>query len=241
MKKLLIILLTLFSIITWAREIPTLTGPVVDELNVIRPEVKASIESALRNFKTTEGIQFQVLLADNIEGDVIENFAIKVAEKWQIGDQKTDKGAIFILALKERKLRIEVGQGLEGDLTDLQSKRIIREVSPYFKNQDYESGVVLTLSLMAQAVHKEIVFNNKEIAPKHYRSKTSPLKVIIALFILIAFLQFFSGGRGGMSGRRGYGGGGFGGFGGGGGGFGGGGGWSGGGGGFSGGGASGDF
>jgi uncharacterized protein len=240
MRKYLILISLFFSILSFAREIPNLTGPVVDELNVIRPEVKASIENSLRNFKTTEGIQFQVLLVDNIEGDVIENFAIKVADKWKIGDQKSDKGAIFILALKERKLRIEVGQGLEGDLTDLQSKRIIKEVSPYFKNQDYESGVVLTLSLMAQALHKEIVFSGDQKAtPKHFRNKVGSLKIIIALFILIFVLQFINpGGRG----PRGFGGGGYGGFGGGGG-FsgGGGGGWSGGGGGFSGGGASGDF
>lgn len=240
MKKFLILVYLIFSSLLWAREIPNLTGPVVDELNVIRPEVKASIEATLQNFKTTEGIQFQVLLVDNLDGDVIENFAIKVAEKWKIGDQKSDKGAIFILALKERKLRIEVGQGLEGDLTDLQSKRIIKEVSPYFKNQDYESGVVLTLSLMAKATHKELVFGEgAKVSPKHYRNKVSSVKIIIALFILIFVLQFFNpGGRG----PRGFGGGGYGGFGGGGG-FsgGGGGGWSGGGGGFSGGGASGDF
>ena len=60
MKKFLILVFLLFSSILWAREIPNLTGPVVDELNVIRPEVKASIEATLQNFKTTEGIQFQV-------------------------------------------------------------------------------------------------------------------------------------------------------------------------------------
>lgn len=239
MRKFLILISLFFTFLSIAREIPTLTGPVVDELNVIRPEVKASIENALRNFKTTEGIQFQVLLVDNLDGDVIENFAIKVAEKWKIGDEKSDKGAIFILALKERKLRIEVGQGLEGDLTDLQSKRIIKEVGPYFKNQDYESGVVLTLSLMAKATHKELVFSEgTTVSPKHYRNKVSSVKIIIALFILIFVLQFMNpGGRG----PRGFGGGGYGGFGGGGGFSGGGGGWSGGGGGFSGGGASGDF
>jgi uncharacterized protein len=225
---------------TTAFEVPNLSGPVVDQPNLISPNAKQVISNALYQFNEKENTQFQILFLNDLDGLSIEEAAIKVADKWKLGAKGSDNAAIFILSIKERKIRIEVARGLEGDLTDLMSKRIISEVKPIFKSGDYDSGVVLALTLMAKAVHKEIHFEGQRIAARPHRS-ISINTIIIALFILILFFQFIFPSRPG----GGFGGGGY--YGGGGGGFSGGGdssgggGWSGGGGGFSGGGASGDF
>lgn len=240
-KKLLLLFLITFSSLIWAFDVPTLTGPVVDEAGLLDEQTKAVIERGLYDLNQRTGTQFQVVFLKDLQGESVEEASIKIADAYKLGKKGEDKSAIFLMAIKERKIRIEVGRGLEGDLTDLYSKRIIDEIRPYFKDGDYGNGLALGLSLMAQKIHEEIHFNNEKITPKHHRG-VAPIKIIIALFIIIMILQFIFpsnnrfGGGGFYDGGGGFGGGGFGG-----GSSGGGGGWSGGGGGFSGGGASGDF
>lgn len=238
MKKLLLILFFTFSLANLvAREVPSLTGPVVDEASLLSEVGRGAITSALFTLNQESGIQFQVLIVPTLDEESIEGFSIKVVDKWKIGKKGEDKSALFLIAVKERKMRIEVGRGLEGDLTDLKSRHIIDEVKPLFKNQDYNNGVALGLSLMAKTVGAELKFQGQQVRPRHKRHVGSSL-ILFILIGLILFFQFFfpnsRGGRGGFYGG-GYGGGGFGG------GSSGGGGWSGGGGGFSGGGSSGDW
>ena len=223
-----------------ALDVPALTGPVVDEARFLSAGAKSTIESALQNLFQTEGVQFQVLIIDKLADETIEGYSIKVVDQWKIGKKGEDRAALFLISLNDRKMRIEVGRGLEGNLTDLTTNRILDEVKPYFQKNDYDNGVALGLALMAQADGKKLNFQGK-MQPRHKRKTGSGSMVIFAIFGLIFFLQmFFPNGRGG-SGRGGRGG--FGGFGGGGfgGGSGGGGSWGGGGGGFSGGGSSGNW
>jgi uncharacterized protein len=221
----------------YALEVPELTGPVVDEAQFLGRDAHAAIENALQNLYQSEGIQFQVLIIDKLVDESIEGYSIKVVDQWKLGKKGDDRAALFLIALDDRKMRIEVGRGLEGTLTDLTTHRIIEEVKPYFQKNDFDNGVALGLALMAQADGKKLDFQG-QIQPRHERKRGSGSMVIFAIFGLIFFLQFFFPNRR----RRGFGGGGFGGFGGGG--FGGGGGgssWGGGGGGFSGGGSSGSW
>ncbi len=233
----------LFFAITFkvsALEVPALTGPVVDEAQFLSRGASAAIENALRNLYQTEGIQFQVLIIDKLDDETLEGYSIKVVDEWKLGKKGDDRAALFLIALDDRKMRIEVGRGLEGNLTDLTTHRIIDEVKPFFKKNDFDNGVALGLALMAQAEGKKLDFQG-QIKPRHQRKGGSASMVLFAIFGLIIFLQmFFPSGRGG-SGRGGFGG--FGGYGGGGfgGGSGGGSSWGGGGGGFSGGGSSGSW
>ena len=233
--------LALFFVISLranALDVPALTGPVVDEAQFLSASASATIENALRELYQQEGIQFQVLIIDKLADESIEGYSIKVVDQWKIGKKGDDRAALFLISLSDRKMRIEVGRGLEGNLTDLTTNRILEEVKPYFQKNDYDNGVALGLALMAQADGKKLNFQGK-MQPRHKRKTGSGSMVIFAIFGLIFFLQmFFPSGRGGRGGRGGFGGFGGGGFGGG---SGGGGSWGGGGGGFSGGGSSGNW
>ena len=239
--QIIFLFLALFNASVFALEVPTLTGPVVDQSRFLSEAGQQAISSALYNLQQQQGIQFQVLIIPKLKDDSLEGYSIKVVDEWKIGKKGDDRAALLLIVSDEHKMRIEVGRGLEGSLTDLKTRRILEEVKPLFKKGDNDNGVALGLSLMGRTVGAELKFDGNVVHPRHERHASSSM-IILVLFGLIIFLQYVFPNGGG---RGGYGGGGFGGFGGGG--FGGGGsggsggGWSGGGGGFSGGGSSGDW
>jgi len=188
------------------------------------------------------GPQIGIYFADSLQDFAIEDFSIHLAEKWQLGGSKKDNGLLIVVALQEKKMRIEVGGGIEGDITDLEASRWITGIlQPAFRDNAYALG--LNSVLFEVASKFGIKLEGKKFAKRVRRSKRelSPLASLILIIIIIFILPIISRSRGGVmyygSGRGGWG------HGGGGGGFGGssGGGWSGGGGGFSGGGASGSW
>jgi len=224
-----------------ALDVPTLTGPVVDQARFLSGPGMNAISSALYNFNQQTGIQFQVLIIPKLKDETIEGYSIKVVDLWKLGKKGDDRAALFLIAADDHKMRIEVARGLEGTITDLKSRRILDEVKAVFKSGDNDNGVALGLTLMARTAGAELSFDKNIVRPRHARHLSSSM-IIFVLFGLIIFLQYIFPSGGARGGRGGYGG--FGGFGGGGfgdGGSSGGGSWSGGGGGFSGGGASGDW
>lgn len=125
-----------------ALDIPTLSSPVIDEVGLLGTNSELQLERTLFNFRKETGIQLQVYIIKSLGGDSIESVAIQVFDKWKLGDEKTDRGLLFLIAPNEKRLRIEVGQGLEGDLPDVIAKRIISDVVvPYFKRGEYSVGV----------------------------------------------------------------------------------------------------
>ena len=237
--------------------VPQLTGPVVDPAGVIdaRWEERLSdLSRAARAQNGGAGPQLQYLVVSTLEGEAIEDFSMRVAEAWKLGTKGKDDGVLVVVAVKDRKVRIEVGGGLEGGLTDAQSGRIIRSaIVPAFREGRYGEGlhaagqqILGALGALPQGMSK---------APRRQaEDATSGIPVLGVLlgflfglgspffvFLIIVFIVIRAISGFGRRGPRGpWGGGGFGG----GGGFssgGGGGGWSGGGGGFSGGGASGSW
>lgn len=226
-----------------ALDVPTLTAPVVDQSRFLSEGAAQAISSGLYNLEKETGIQFQVLIIPKLKDESLEGYSIKVVDEWKLGKKGDDRAALFLIVSGDKKMRIEVGRGLEGSLTDLKSKRILSEVRALFKQNENDNGVALGLSLMAQTAGVDLKFDGQTVRPRHARQGSSML-VLVVLIGLIMFLQYVFPSSGGRGPRGPYmGGGGFGGGGGGFGGFGGGsgGGWSGGGGGFSGGGASSDW
>ncbi|MCL5024594.1 MAG: TPM domain-containing protein [Nitrospirae bacterium] len=140
----------------FALDVPKLQGYVNDYADMISPQVKAELENELRSFEQTDSTQIVVLTVPSLDGEAIEDYGIKVAEAWKIGQKGKDNGAIFIVAKQERKMRIEVGRGLEGRLTDLMAGRIIDlVVKPRFKRGDYDGGFVAGVSAMIDATRGE--------------------------------------------------------------------------------------
>ncbi len=122
--------------------VPPLTGRVVDKTATLSSSDVASLDQTLKDFEARKGSQVAVLIVPTTQPETIEQYSLRVAEAWKIGRKKIDDGAILVVAKDDRKLRIEVGYGLEGALTDVTAKRIIDEViTPKFRNSDFGGGI----------------------------------------------------------------------------------------------------
>jgi uncharacterized protein len=152
----LIFLFLFLSHSAHALEVPKLGGYVNDYAAMISPSAKAELERELQTFEQTDSTQIVILTVPSLEGEPIEDFGIRVADAWKIGQKIKDNGVIFIVSKQERKMRIEVGRGLEGRLTDLMSGRIIDlVVKPRFKRGDYDGGFIAAVSSMIDATRGE--------------------------------------------------------------------------------------
>jgi uncharacterized protein len=122
--------------------VPPLTGRVVDQTGTLSADDIAKLTQTLRGLELRKGSQVAVLIVPTTTPETIEQYSIRVAEAWKIGRKKVDDGALLVVAKNDRKLRIEVGYGLEGALTDVTSRRIIDEIiTPKFRNGDFAGGI----------------------------------------------------------------------------------------------------
>lgn len=122
--------------------VPPLTGRVVDLTATLSPDQVAALEQKLKAFEDRKGSQLAVLIVPTTQPETIEQYALRVVEQWKLGRKKVDDGALLLIAKNDRKLRIEVGYGLEGALNDATSKRIIDEIiTPKFRSGDFAGGI----------------------------------------------------------------------------------------------------
>jgi uncharacterized protein len=122
--------------------VPPLSGRVVDQTGTLSSSDVAALTQTLKDFEARKGTQIVVLIVPTTAPETIEQYSIRVAEAWKIGRKKVDDGAILLIAKDDRKLRIEVGYGLEGALTDVTARRIIDEtITPKFKSGDFAGGI----------------------------------------------------------------------------------------------------
>ncbi len=122
--------------------VPELVGRVVDQTGTLSSGQLDSLQQTLRAFEARKGSQVAVLIVPTTAPESIEQYSLRVAEAWKIGRKKIDDGALLVVAKNDRRLRIEVGYGLEGALTDITSKRIIDEIiTPRFRNGDFAGGI----------------------------------------------------------------------------------------------------
>ena len=136
--------------------VPPLTGHVTDLTGTLTAEQKTALEQTLTAFEARKGSQLAVLMLASTAPEEIEQYALRVAEKWKLGRKKVDDGAILVVAKDDRAIRIEVGYGLEGALTDLTSKRIISEIIlPLFKQQDFSGGITAGVDQVIRVVDGE--------------------------------------------------------------------------------------
>ena len=227
-------------------QVPPLTGPVVDQANLLSDATKTKLAAFLTRVQAGGGSQLQVLTVPELHGLSIEEASIRVTDQWKIGSAKDDNGVLLMVAARERRLRIEVGQGLEGVLTDVLSSRIIREViRPRLREGQADAAITAGVLAILHYTDPKVLESEGTAWPEgKARWSGKKIEFYLWLFFLLFFVipSFFMrrsrrslwgiplGGGGWSSTGSGWGGG-----------FGGGGGWSGGGGGFSGGGASGGW
>jgi len=136
--------------------VPPLSGRVVDTTGTLSSDDVATLSRRLLDFEKRKGSQIAVLMVPTTQPETIEQYSIRAAEAWKIGRKKIDDGALLVIAKNDHKLRIEVGYGLEGALTDVTSRRIIDEViAPHFKTGDFSGGISAGLTRMIVVVDGE--------------------------------------------------------------------------------------
>src|ERR1700744_188973 len=122
--------------------VPPLTGQVVDQTGTLSSGDVASLTQTLKDLEAKKGSQVAVLIVPTTAPETIEQYSIRVAEAWKIGRRKIDDGALLMVAKDDHKIRIEVGYGLEGALTDVTARRIIDEIiTPKFRSGDFAGGI----------------------------------------------------------------------------------------------------
>jgi len=164
--------------------VPPLTSPVTDVTGTLTPDQVAALEAKLRAFEQAKGSQVAVLVVPTTQPEAIEQYAIRVAEAWKLGRQNVDDGAILIVALDDRTLRIEVGYGLEGVLPDAIANRIIdQDIVPLLRRGDYYGGIAIGADRMMRVIEGE---------PLPEPAQRSPAQDVPGLFTLLPFLFIFA-------------------------------------------------
>lgn len=139
--------------LSFALDVPPLTGRVVDLAHVLPPNTIESLTARLKAHEETTSNQVTVLVLPSLEGEPLESYSHRVATTWKLGQKGTDNGILLLVAMKERKIRIEVGYGLEGALTDARSAQIIRgEIVPRFRAGDASGGVAAGVDAILKTI-----------------------------------------------------------------------------------------
>ncbi len=241
-KSIIIVILILLASSLFPINFPKLKGRVNDYAGILEPEEENVLDNMFADLEKKTSSQLVLLTIKSLEGETIEDYSIKLTEQkdWKIGQKGLDNGIILLIAMEERKLRLEVGYGLEGILTDLKSSYIIRKlIVPSFKKGDYFKGILRGVTTVVGIVSKEFDISPEDLEKfKKKKGENQIGSFVIFLIIFFFFILPAFTGKSGKGGSSVFWGGGFGGGSSSGGGFGG---FSGGGGSFGGGGASGGW
>ena len=166
--------------------VPPLGGRVTDQTGTLTNEQKSALEQTLRSFEARKGSQVAVLIVPSTAPETIEQYALRVAEQWKPGRKNVDDGAILVVAKDDRTLRIEVGYGLEGALTDAASKRIISEIIvPKFRQGDYYGGITAGVDRILRVIDGEPLPKPEERRPGGTRGIGSILPVMMILVLVV--------------------------------------------------------
>ena len=198
------------------RAIPPLSNnPVHDEAEILSAQAEEEMRIFLRRYADSTSNEIAIYIINSLEGEDIDDYAFRVFDTWKIGQKGRDNGVLLLIALQDRQIKTEVGRGLEGRLTDLQSSRINRyEIAPRFREGNYDDGLKAGIVAITQAIEGEYT---NDSPPVKKQKRNSPLFTIFLVLLIIIFLSRRRGGGGGgywsPGGWMGPVGGGFGGFG----------------------------
>ncbi|MDM7995572.1 MAG: YgcG family protein [Acidobacteriota bacterium] len=178
------------SLSALALDVPKLQSRVTDLAGVLTPEQVGNLEAKLQELETADSTQVAVLVIPGLEGEYLEDYSIRVAEAWKLGQKGRDNGAILLVAMQDRAIRIETGYGLEEKLTDARASQIIRnDIIPRFRQGDFYGGIDAGVTGIIQTV--------RGIYQASPRSERQPSRksggilnfLIVMLFPLLWFLS----------------------------------------------------
>ncbi len=182
------LILFLWVPLAYGLDVPKLKGCVNDYADMLSSSAERQIEGVLRQLEQTDSTQIVVLTIPSLEDDALEDYSLRVVEEWKIGQKDLDNGVLLLISKNDRKLRIEVGYGMEGTLTDLISGRIIRNIiGPQFKAGNFDRGVMEGVQAMILAVRGEFKATAK--TRRDTRRKSSGNS---KLFVLIVFIYLIN-------------------------------------------------
>lgn len=198
MKKKIGISLAVFLVFSslFALDVPQLSACVNDYAGLLKDVEKEELENYLRNVNETTKVQITLLTIKSLEEDSIEDYSIRVAEQWKLGDAKENSGAILIVSKEDRKIRIEVGYGLEKDLTDAVCSSIINKtIASSFKRGDYYKGISEGLHAMVGYALKDenLIKPNSNEKRIEENEEDFSFKWSRSTWILLAILYIFMG------------------------------------------------
>ncbi len=194
LKFCLVLLLSLLASFSFAQKaVPELWGiRVHDDAHVLKQETVDQLEKELKTYEDSTSNQIAILIIPSLDGDVLEEYSLKVAEKWKLGQKTKDNGVLLLIAVDDHKMRIEVGQGLEGVLTDAQSSRIIRnEIAPEFRRGDYDTGVKAGVDGMVKAIAGEYASGDGDSNGNDFQDLNLFQKLLITLGVTL-FISIFA-------------------------------------------------
>jgi uncharacterized protein len=160
---------------------------VNDYANALTPEGRTRLEGVLADGERATGAQVVVAIFPSLEGESLEDFSIRLAEKWRVGEKALDDGAILLVFVAERKVRIEVGYGLEGAIPDIEASRIIREsIAPRFREGRYDAG----LEAAARAIYAQVETKApaERRGPSRDRGSGFPFWGVVGFFAILAVI-----------------------------------------------------
>jgi len=190
MAALIIALFLLFTLPVLAQTFPPLTGRVVDAVNLLKPEERAALEAKLKAHEDRTTDQVVVATLRSLEGHEIEDYANRLFRHWRLGQKDKDNGALLLVAPQERKVRIEVGYGLEGALTDALSKVIITTaIAPQFQKGNFAGGINAGLDAMLSILTGDAEeWQRRAEVREDNATAIDPVIALIILLILFALI-----------------------------------------------------
>jgi uncharacterized protein len=181
----LVVLISMLMTAAWALNFPVLSGRVVDEANVIDQATRSALTEKLKALEDKTTTQLVVVTLKSLQGTSIADYGYQLGRYWHIGQKGTNNGALLIIVPSERKVRIEVGYGLEGTLTDALTKVIIENaITPRFRANDYSGGITRGVDDIIQVLSGDSESFKEQVAAKQALRKQPSDNWYALLFVL---------------------------------------------------------
>ncbi|MBX2895557.1 MAG: TPM domain-containing protein [Cyclobacteriaceae bacterium] len=191
MRFIVIFFLFVSGWVAAQKPVPELWGTRVhDDAQVIKHETIEALEAQLKAYEDSTSNQIAILTVSSLDGETIEEYSLRVAEKWKLGQQDKDNGVLLLIAVDDHKMRIEVGHGLEGVLTDALCNRIIRnEMAPAFRRADFDGGITAAITAITKGIGGEYTANDTNELGE--LSTTARILIGLGIYAFLGIFAFF--------------------------------------------------